>query len=292
MVPTSGAIRIQDQPVIPGSSDLTRKVGFMPDQGGIYARLSVRQHLTFFQRLYQVEKSRVDEVIRLSGLLDRQDEPMKKLSGNLAARVRLAQTVLHSPPVLLLDEPTSRLDLETTEIMRRMIVQAAESGSAVLVTTSSYEEAQSLAHRIGRLHNGRIESWEKPEEASAAAPDSSSAPIPQAFKIEKIPARVHDKIILFNPLELVYIESQEGSCVLHTPGEEFNCPLTLTELEGRLKPFGFFRSHRSYIVNLQHVREVIPWTRNSYSLVLDDPAKTTIPLSRNSARELEGIFGL
>lgn len=60
---------------------------------------------------------------------------------------------------------------------------------------------------------------------------------------------------------------------IHVREGDFVCTLTLSELEARLTGFGFFRCHRSYLVNLQRVREVITWTRNSFSLILDDERK-------------------
>jgi ABC-2 type transport system ATP-binding protein len=66
---------------------------------------------------------------------------------------------------------------------------------------------------------------------------------------------------------------------------------TLSELEERLSRSGFFRAHRSFLVNLQHVKEVIPFTRNSFSLRLNDPEGTEIPLSKSSASELSDLLG-
>ena len=63
------------------------------------------------------------------------------------------------------------------------------------------------------------------------------------------------------------------------------------ELEERLARGGFFRAHRGYLVNLQHVKEVIPYTRDSFSLRLDDPASTVIPLSKSAAAELKDLLG-
>ena len=79
---------------------------------------------------------------------------------------------------------------------------------------------------------------------------------------------------------------------LHINGEEFPTTFTMNELEERLQHFGFFRCHRSYIVNLQKVREVITWTRNSYSLILDDEKKSNIPLSKSKMAELKVMLGL
>jgi ABC-2 type transport system ATP-binding protein len=289
--PTSGMIAVGGRQLIPGSPANASLLGAAFREEGVYERLTAREYLTLFRKLHGSPASRIDEVIREAGLLDRQDQVLRKFTENLTSRLRTARALLHRPAVLLFDEPTFGLDLETTEIIRKMIMKAASEGAAVLLATSSYEEAASIAHRTGVLNRGRIDAWEKAEEISQAAPN----PPPSAgahMKFEKIPARVNDRILLFNPLELIYIESQEGQSVLHTANESFPCPLTLSELEERLKPLGFFRSHRSYIVNLQRVREVIPWTRNSYSLVLDDARKTTIPLSKNSMKELEGLIGV
>lgn len=289
--PTSGAITVMGEQLIPGNPANAPRLGVVFREEGIYGRLTTREYLTFFQRLYGTPAERVDEVIRQAGLIDRQNQVLKKFNDNLASRIRTARALLHQPSLLLLDDPTLGLDLETTEIIRKMILKAASDGSAVLLATSSYEEAASLADRIGIMSKGRIETWEKVEETNQS---SANPPLisEKHLKFEKIPARLNDRIILFNPLELIYIESQEGQSILHTANESFPCPLTLAELEERLNPFGFFRSHRSYIVNLQRVREVIPWTRNSYSLVLDDTQKTSIPLSKNSIKELEGLIGI
>lgn len=115
--------------------------------------------------------------------------------------------------------------------------------------------------------------------------------IPQ-MKLERIPAKVNDKIILLDPMEIHFIETQNGVTHIHVREGDFVCALTLSELEMRLAGFGFFRCHRSYLVNLQRVREVITWTRNSFSLILDDERKSSIPLSKGRMDELKGVIGL
>lgn len=75
-------------------------------------------------------------------------------------------------------------------------------------------------------------------------------------------------------------------------GEAFPTTFTLQELEERLIYYGFFRCHRSYIVNLQKVREVITWTRNSFNLILDDDPKSSIPLSKAKMSQLKEMLGL
>jgi ABC-2 type transport system ATP-binding protein len=77
---------------------------------------------------------------------------------------------------------------------------------------------------------------------------------------------------------------------LQTTERRLPTQFTLTELEERLSRSGFFRAHRGYLVNLQHVKEVIPYTRNSFSLRLDDAAGTKIPLSKSAASELRELL--
>ncbi len=112
------------------------------------------------------------------------------------------------------------------------------------------------------------------------------------IRFEKIPAKINDKMILFDPPEIDFIESNEGISHLHVKGEVFPCSITLNELTDRLRPFGFFRCHRSYIVNLQKVREVITWSKNSYSLILEDAKKSSVPLSKGKLNELKETLGI
>lgn len=120
-----------------------------------------------------------------------------------------------------------------------------------------------------------------PDEAPA-----ESAPIPF-----KVPVRADDKIILVNPAEILYAVARESRTYLQTSGALLPSQYTLTELEERLSRSGFFRAHRAYLVNLQHVREVIPYTRDSFTLRLDDPAGTQIPLSKSAAADLRALLG-
>jgi ABC-2 type transport system ATP-binding protein len=107
----------------------------------------------------------------------------------------------------------------------------------------------------------------------------------------KIPVKVEDKVLLLNPADILYADASGDRAFLVTVDGRLPTQYTLTELEERLERSGFFRAHRSYLVNLQHVKEVIPFTRNSFSLRLDDPAATHIPLSKSAATELRELFG-
>ena len=102
---------------------------------------------------------------------------------------------------------------------------------------------------------------------------------------------MQDKVILVNPSDILYAEAEGGRACLQTAEGRMPTQFTLSELEERLARSGFFRAHRSYLVNLQHVKEVIPYTRNSFSMRLNDPEATVIPLSKTAAGELRDLLG-
>jgi ABC-2 type transport system ATP-binding protein len=98
------------------------------------------------------------------------------------------------------------------------------------------------------------------------------------------------KVALLNPADILYAEASSGHTLLMTKDAKLDSQYTLQELEERLKRSGFFRAHRSFLVNLQHVREVIPYSRNSFSLKLNEDNHTENPLSKNSAAELRDML--
>lgn len=115
---------------------------------------------------------------------------------------------------------------------------------------------------------------------------------PIVADIFKVPAKLDDKMILFDPTEIDYIESQDGKSMIVIEKESFIMDATLTEVEKKLEMYGFYRCHRSYIVNLQKVREIITWSKNTYSLRLNNKSKSTIPLSRTKVQKIQSIFNV
>lgn len=106
-----------------------------------------------------------------------------------------------------------------------------------------------------------------------------------------IPAKLEGAVALVDPGDIFYVYAQEDRAFLQTAEGSIPTQFTLAELEQRLSRSGFFRAHRSYLVNLQHVKEVIPFTRDSYTLRLKDAEGTQIPLSKSAARELQELLG-
>jgi DNA-binding LytR/AlgR family response regulator len=94
------------------------------------------------------------------------------------------------------------------------------------------------------------------------------------------------------PERIVFAHAKDGEVVVHTRAGCYHTRWTLCDLEQKLAAGGFFRPHRSYLVNSNHVREVIPWFNRSYNLILDDANRTRIPVSRYQVQELKKHFDL
>ena len=143
-----------------GSVSLDRReVGWVPQQAAIYTKLSVRENLRLFARLEKVRDvdGTVARMLSQTGLEDRADDPVAKLSGGNRQRVNIAVGLLGDPPVLLLDEPSSSLDPRQRERMWAFVTAlASESGTTVVYSTHNVAEAERYADRLLVLADGEL----------------------------------------------------------------------------------------------------------------------------------------
>ena len=276
--PSAGAIRLAQ--VEPTEKDaFSRKVGILFAEDALYKRQSPKSNLIFQCQLYGLPRARAQEVLEQIGMADQANAGLVKLPSSLVRRLAFGRAILHKPAVLLLYEPFNRCDEVTISLLSRLVRRLAEQGAAILILAGDAAHLGALCDTVYRLQQGRL--------AVMATPGEDHHP---SFPF-KIPVRLEDKVILVNPGEILYIEAEGGHTCLKTPDARLATQFTLNELEERLSRSGFFRAHRSYLVNLQHIKEIIPYTRNSFSLRLDDPAGTEIPLSKTAAGELKDLFG-
>ncbi|HDQ74036.1 MAG TPA: LytR family transcriptional regulator [Chloroflexi bacterium] len=277
--PTAGAVRLAAIDPFDQRDLFSQRVGVLFAEDCLYQRHSTRNNLAFHCRLRGLPRSRADEVLVQIGLADHARVKIDKLAPGLARRLALGCAMLHEPAVLLALEPFARCEEASVDLVGDVMRQLADGGAAVLLLGDDTPGYTALCDRIFALARGRVV-----ETPSPRAERRSELPF-------KVPVRLEDRVILLNPVDILYAEAESGQSVLHTSDRHLPTQFTLAELEERLGRSGFFRAHRSYLVNLQHVREVIPYTRNSFSLRLDDEANTEIPLSKSSAAELRDLLG-
>jgi len=276
--PTLGSVRVANSD--PRQRDaFSHLVGVLFPEDGLYPRQTARQNLLFQARLYGLPKARVDEVLAQVGLADHAAIRAEKLPSGLARRLAFGRTILHAPQVLILVEPFDRCDESSLALLTRILRHLAEEGTACLILADDTANLHAVCDTVYLFNQGSVrESYRPGEQEQTALPF-------------KIPVRLEGKVALINPVDILFADAAEGRAILQTREGRLPTQFTLSELEERLARSGFFRTHRSYLVNLQHVKEVIPYTRNSFSLRLDDAENTEIPLSKSAAGELRELLG-
>ena len=115
---------------------------------------------------------------------------------------------------------------------------------------------------------------------------------PQYIKIDRIPAEKQGKTILVNESDVIYAFTEQDYVYIKTYGDKLFTRFTLKELESRLNPSIFFRTHRCYLANLHKVKEIIPFFNGTYTLIVEDNEKSEVPVSRAQAKKLRKILGM
>ncbi len=156
---SSGTFRIDGLDAEHDVREVRRRMGVVFQTPGLDRKLTVKENLALQGALLSVPASslseRIRELLRTFGLEDRAGDLVETLSGGLARRVEIAKALLHAPPVLLLDEPSTGLDPGARRDLTALLRQLAAAGTGVLLTTHLFDEADA-AHRIGILDRGRL----------------------------------------------------------------------------------------------------------------------------------------
>lgn len=111
------------------------------------------------------------------------------------------------------------------------------------------------------------------------------------IKIDRIPAEIQGKTILVSESDIFFAYTEQDNIYIKTFNEKLFTRFTLKELEARLNPQIFFRTHRCYLVNLNKVKEIVPFFNGTYNLVVEDKERSEVPVSRAQAKKLRRILG-
>lgn len=152
-----GIIQIHGKPV---SKTTKLWVGVAPQENLLYKTLSCEENLNFYARIYglktQQRRQQVETSLAAVNLLDRAKSPIETLSGGMQRRMNIAVALVHQPKLLILDEPTTGLDIEARYEIWDLIRRLKSQGMTILLTTHLLDEAERLCQRIGILKGGRI----------------------------------------------------------------------------------------------------------------------------------------
>jgi ABC-2 type transport system ATP-binding protein len=160
LAPTGGDASIMGHSVTKAPEAAKASLGVVPQDIALYPDLSARENLVFWGKMYGLRgaalKSRVDEVLEIIGLADRQKDHIGKFSGGMKRRVNIGAALLHKPAVIIMDEPTVGIDPQSRRHILDNVKELNRQGMTVLYTTHYMEEAAELSHHIAIMDKGRV----------------------------------------------------------------------------------------------------------------------------------------
>jgi ABC-2 type transport system ATP-binding protein len=159
IAPSAGRVRVVDLELGRDNRQIRSLTGILTESPGLHDRLTARQNLTYYARLYGLTdaalRAAVDRYLAVVGLTDAADRRVGGYSKGMRQRVAIARALLHEPRVIYLDEPTSALDPEAAKSIRELVVTLRDEGRSIVLCTHNLDEAERVCDRIGIL-NGRL----------------------------------------------------------------------------------------------------------------------------------------
>ncbi len=160
LAPTRGKAWVAGFDVVSQAEQVRASVGVLTENHGLYNRMPAAEYLDFYGQIYglgrQVRSERIDSLLENFGLADSRNRRIGEFSKGMRQKLALARALLHQPPVLLLDEPTSAMDPESARLVRDAIQVLRSDERAIIICTHNLAEAEELADRIAIIRQGRI----------------------------------------------------------------------------------------------------------------------------------------
>ena len=151
----SGSALVNGHDVMTNAKEVQRSIGYLPEHNPLYLDLYVREYLAFNADVYKVPKSRIEEVIQLTGLTPESHKKIGQLSKGYRQRVGLANALLHNPDVLILDEPTTGLDPNQLMEIRNVIKNIGKD-KTIFLSTHIMQEVEAICDRVIIIDKGQI----------------------------------------------------------------------------------------------------------------------------------------
>ena len=162
--PTSGKVSVLGMDVARKKHDIVHRIGVLPQGFSSFDRVTVRESIQYFSRLFGGKTTDVDGLIELANLKDKSREQFKNLSGGLKQRLGIAIALVNDPEIVFLDEPTTGLDPRARREVWEVLLGLKRKGKTVFLTTHYMEEAEFLADTVAIISKGRIIAVGSPDE--------------------------------------------------------------------------------------------------------------------------------
>ena len=271
MKPTSGQVIIADK----------LKLAKVFAETGYDDRLSIAEIIKFYASI-------TGNNLNLTKVLDRfalQGQEHKRISfleKSQKMLLGLAVAYVQNPDIIIVHEPTINWQNANPKVVKSIVDFLKSEGIGVLILTVLKDDAIWLAEDSYYFSKQGLVQFNTEEDSPKVTNNK--------LKIVKIPVKLDNKILLFNPFEIDYVEAFNNNTCIYVSGKAYNCNFNISELAQKLETFGFFRNHRSYLVNLQKIKEVVIWSKSSSSLVLNDAVNSTVPISKARLDNLKQII--
>lgn len=166
--PTRGWASVAGYDIVQQADQVRASVGVLTEHHGLYSRMPAAEYLDFFGQLYGIDQpsrqKRANDLLERFGLAPFKHRRVGKFSRGMQQKLSLARTLLHEPPVLLLDEPTSAMDPQSARLVRDAIQALRSSDRAIILCTHNLSEAEELADKIAIIRYGKILAHGSPDE--------------------------------------------------------------------------------------------------------------------------------
>lgn len=248
---------------------------------GLYEYMRVHEYLTFFANLTD-HRERLDTAIEAMHLSDIGSMKLSRCSESQKIRVLMARLILFDWQTIFMVEPLRDLEEEAMRMVISWMSFEMDHGRRIISVSPSLKEVCLCPGNHYYLSETGVR---RIDEEEPSGEDQGGS-----MFLNKLSVKFEGNIFLFNPEEIDYIEANDGKCYVYVRKEGYVSQLTLDELEQKLKSFGFYRCHRSYLVNIQKVTEIVRWTRSSYSLRLANYKEFMVPLSKAKIQELRDTY--
>src|SRR5574341_1767805 len=167
LTPTSGVAKVAGFDVVREPEGVRANVGLLTEHHGLYLRCSGQEYLDFFGELYGIpaerRRNRIIELLERFGMAEAAHRRIGEYSKGMRQKLALIRAMLHDPPVLLLDEPTSAMDPQSAKLVRDAIADLRQDNRAIILCTHNLSEAELLADSIAIIRRGRIIASGTPE---------------------------------------------------------------------------------------------------------------------------------
>jgi len=159
--PTRGSATVKGYDILKKSTEVKRVTGLLAESPGLYEKLSAKEFLEFMAALYDVPDDvlteRIDDLLKLFGLYDRRDYLLEGYSRGMKQKVLIASALIHDPPILFFDEPTSMLDPRAALMVKDLIKKLADTaGKTIFICSHILPIVEELCDRIGIINQGRL----------------------------------------------------------------------------------------------------------------------------------------